>query len=413
MAAKRNYCMELMSVCVQMGWYGGRTVPVLLEDVPGEGKTQGVEIAGRILGEYVLKHKLSKGWHVETTTLPQTAPEDIAGIPAQGDGCLERLPLKGIRKLIEAGFGIWFGDEATSCPQQVGAATMTLIQDGRAGDVVLPHAVGRVIACNPPTCAAAGREFSAPEINRVCRIPWELPLADFLDYLRGGPGLGAHIRFLPADWEKRFSPQANIIVASFLEKNPALRNTMRGPAPTTNESNQSQPWASSRQWENVSRLLAACFSLGEEPSSKLCHMVLEGCLGEGVAKAFMAYLREFDLAEPEAILAAAMKEGATPDSIRASIPDHIWARPDKLRLQLEAVAFAAQQERDDRPKRWTAAMDVLTPVLDTKPDNAMSAAKLLTDRKPAGVAVPEVALKLFKAREKAGMSRGSRTDGDA
>jgi len=410
MAAKfRNYCMELMSICVQLGWYGGRTMPVLLVDVPGEGKTQGVEVMGAILGKEAIRRKLTKKFHVATTTLPQTAPEDIAGIPAHNKelNCLERMPLKDIRDLIDAAYGIWFGDEASSCPQQVGAATMTLVQDGRAGDATLPNTVGRIIAANPVWCAAAGRDWAAPEINRVCEIQWELPLADWLDFERGGPGMGAHVRFLEPDWEQRFRPVAATIVTAFVAENAALSNTMKGHQPTTTEANCHKPWASKRQWSNVIRLLAACLSLGEEPSSKLCMMALEGCLGEGVAKAFMAYLREFDLAEPEDVLAAAMREGATPESIRASIPNHIWARPDKLRLQLDSVAIAAQQEREDRPARWTGAMRVLEPVLEEKPDNAMSAAKLLTDRKPPGVAVPDVAIKLFKAREKSGLSRGS------
>jgi hypothetical protein len=408
-AKKRNYEMELLSLGPQMGWYGGRTVPMLLEAVPGCGKTRAVEILGAALAAHLKKEGISKTFYTATFVLPQTMPESLEGIPSPNMDlmALERLPLKDIRLLVEAKYGIWFGDEATSCPQQTGAATMTLIQDGRAGDTTLPHEVGRVIACNPPDCAAAGRDFSPPEINRVCKIKWKLPMSDFLDYMRGGPGLGAHVRYLSPTWEEDHRANANVIVASFLEKHHKLINTMESGGTTA--ANASEPWASQRQWENVSRLLAAIFSLGEEPSSQLCYLALEGCLGEGTAKAFMAYLREFDLPEPGDIVKAAMKEGATPQSIAASIPQHVWARPDKLRLCLESVAVYVQQAPDaKRPDYWTAAFKVIEPVLDVKPDNAMSAAKLLTDRKPAGVQVPAVALKLFKAREKAGMSRGSR-----
>lgn len=409
--ANRNHNMELLSICLQMGWYGGRTMPVLLEGVPGTAKTQVIKQLGREFADYLAKNEVSDTFYTETVVIPQTMPETIEGIPSPDleSHSLVRLPLSGIRKLKQAGYGIWAGDEVTSGSQQTGAACMTLVQDGKAGDEVLPHTVGRVMMCNPEWCAAAGRELAPPEINRVCRIEWKLPNEDFLDFLAGGPGLMTHVRYLPQDWEDLGMNRARTLVRAYLKTNPKVINTME--SGETTEAQASKPWASQRQWWNVTRLLAAIFALGEEPSSELAYLAVCGTVGEGVADQFVGWLREMDLPDPEKILSEAMKdkEGETRDDkiarIRKEIPDSVWRRADKLRLCLDSVAIAAQQDREDRADRWQAAWLVVEPVLDKKPDNAMSASQLLAERKPAGASIPEVAVKLWKAREKAGLMR--------
>lgn len=406
----RNLAVEAMSICMQTGWYGGRNIPVGLEAVPGCGKTQITEQVAEKLGAVAIERGLCENFAFSLFVGPQTMPESIEGIPApdMDAKALSRLPLIGVRKLIDAGYGVCAFDELTSTLQATGAAMMTAIQDGRYGDVVMPHTVARVCMWNPPTCAAAGRDFSAPEINRICRIEWQLPLGDFLDHLAGGEGAVAHIRVLDEDWEEKGTPRAATLVRAYLQTNQAAANTMQ--SGKTTEAQASMPWASQRSWANVVRLLAAVISLGEEPNSDLAYILVKGMIGEGEADSFIGFLREMDLPDPEDILAEALKDvkGETDEErikrIGAAIPKAVWDRPDKMRICLDSVAIAAQQtDHPEWTERWNAAWRALEPVLDSKPDHALSATRILIRNKPPEASAPDAAMKAWYARQEAGL----------
>lgn len=415
MSEKRNIAAEALSICMQTGWYGGKNIPVLLEAVPGCGKTSVVQQMADILAKHLQAQKVSDTFSTEVFVLPQTMPEDISGVPSPDleARSLERLPLGGIRRLINAQYGVAFFDEITSSSQQTGAACMTLIQDGAAGDVKMPDTIARVAACNPPSCAAAGREFTAPEINRMVRIEWKLTNDDFFSFLAGGQGAAAHVRFLPPDWEKTGGPRARTLVRAFLSRDPKLINTMESNVTTAAQA--SQPWASQRAWFNVVRLLSAVFALGEEPNSELAYVLVKGMVGDGIVDQFIGWLREMDLPDPEDILKVAMnpkKNESDEDHaerILKSIPKPVMERPDKLRICLEAVAIAAnQKDHSDYVDRWTAAWRVIDPILEKKPDNALQAAKILSMNMPAGAKIPATTTKLFEVL-KAMQLTGART----
>jgi len=405
---RRNYPMMLLSIGMQMSWYGGKRIPMLLEAPPGCGKTRAVNIIGALFDEHMKKTGLAEAYCTETFVLPQTMPESIEGIPSPRDDikALIRYPLIGIRNLHQAKFGTFFGDEITSAPQQTGASVMTLIQDGIAGDTRLSETIAMVLACNPSDCAAAGRDLSPPEINRMCRIVWSLPLDDFLDFMEGGLGLGNHVLYLKPDWEKKWSAVARTLVVNFLKQNPKLQNQLSVSAHELKitEAAASEPWASERQWFNCMRMIAAILSTGEATNSKLIMLAVEGMLGEGVSKAFMAFLRDYNLPDPEMVIAEALKKNGKPLSM---IPKEVMDRPDQLRLCLDSIAIAAQRaEEEDRAKRWEVVFDhVVHPIIEKKPDIAMSAARILAKDKPPGAKMPAAAADLFLARQKAGMAR--------
>lgn len=405
--AERNIAAEALSVCMQTGFYGGRNIPVLLSAVPGCGKTSVVKQMAARIAENLKVLGVTDTFAVETFVLPQTMPETIEGVPSPDLDlkALERLPLIGIRNLVDSGFGVAFLDEITSSSQQTGAACMTLIQDGVAGDTRLPHTIARVAACNPSWCAAAGREFTAPEINRMVLIDWELKRSDFIDYLRGGEGAVAHIRMLSPDWERRGIARARTLVSAYLDRNPNDCNTMQ--SKLTDKRSASQPWASERSWENVMRLLAAVFSLGEEPASDLAYILIKGSVGEGIADKFIGWLREQDLPDPEVIIQLAMSAPAEKleQVLEENISKSVRERPDKFRLCLESIAIAAQDR--DHPQyreRWEAAWAIVTPVLSTKPDNALAAAKLLSRPIPKGAPIPSGAVALMTVLRETGLA---------
>lgn len=413
MSKHRNINVELLSICLQMGWHGGKTIPVLLEGVPGTAKTQVVKQIGAQLLPALQAQGLSDVYEVQTFVLPQTMPETIEGIPSPNleRMALERLPLIGIRKLMEAKYGIWFGDEITSATQQTGAATMTLVQDGQAGDEVLPDTVGRVMCCNPPECAAAGRDFTPPEINRVLRLDWKLPHEDFIDFLKGGPGLMSHVRILPANWEEENIAHARTLVSAYLERNLGNINMLDSNQVTTEQA--SKPWASQRQWWNLTRILAAVFSLGETAASDLAYVAAQGTVSDGIADHFMGFLREMDLPNPEDVIKAAFKVQANSKlneeqrvkAYAAILPKSVADRPDKLRIALESVAIAAQsKDREDYVERWQVAWEIFGPWLEKKPDNVLSAARILGDRKPQGAAYPSQLRQVLETLRVSGLS---------
>lgn len=409
--SERNIAAEALSICMQTGFYGGRNIPVLLSAVPGCGKTSVVKQMAARIAENLKTLGVTDKFAVETFVLPQTMPETIEGVPSPDleRGALERLPLIGIRNLVDAQYGVAFLDEITSSSQQTGAACMTLIQDGVAGDTYLPPTIARVAACNPSWCAAAGREFTAPEINRMVLIEWELTATDFIDYLRGGPGAVSHIRMLSPDWEQRGTSRARTLVAAYLDRNRMDINTMA--TKVTDKRSASKPWASQRAWENVQRLLAAVFSLGEEPTSDLAYVLIKGMVGEGIAEKFIGWLREQDLPDPEDILKVAMQSFKDREehlkNVSDAIPESVRQRPDKLRLCLESVAIAAQEKTHAdavRVARWNAAWYVLETTLVSKPDNALTAARILALPMPKGAKLPDCAVSLFELINRTGIS---------
>ncbi len=365
--------MRLLSLLVQTGLHKkqndqtgkieqGRNIPAMLVGFPGIGKTQLV----LKLGEQMAK-ATNKPYPVEVFTCPQRMPEEIGGIPVADIEAKEVhcLPMSIGKKLLQTGQGIFFFDEYSSADQAMGGACMTAIQDGRMGDMVLPHSVARVAAMNPPECAANGRGLTAPEANRFCFIPWTLTFGDWANYMMGGPGTLSNAVVLPENWETDNAIMANSLVVSYLKRNQErfnVENTM----PKAHDANR--PWASPRSWENATRILAACASVKERADSDLAYLGLKGVLGEGDADAFLTWFRDMDLPDPEELLAMSTKKA------QAQLP----TRPDKLQVALESLANAACRDNPKITKRWEKAWAIIHPVLEKTPDNALYAAKTLS-----------------------------------
>jgi hypothetical protein len=360
--------MKLVSICAQMGLHKHvvngkekqRNVPFMLVGLPGIGKTQIIQGLGDNLA-----NQLGRAFPVEVFTAPQRMPEEVGGIPVPfyEQEEVKCLPMRIGKTLLKAGAGIIAVDEYSSANQAMGGACMTMIQDGRLGDLQLPSSVARGAMMNPPECAANGRSLTAPESNRFCWIDWNIRLNDWIDYMQGGKGTLATGIILPAKWEQDFGMKMSGLVISFLQRNQELFDVSKT-MPKAHDCNK--PWASPRSWENTSRLLAACESVGERPDSDLAYLATKGCLGEGPADAFMGWFRDMDLPDPEELL-------KDPKRAQKLLPD----RPDKLQVALESVATAAIQDHKNITKRWETAWKVLGPTLQNQPDNSLYAAKIL------------------------------------
>ncbi len=390
--------MKLLSILCQTGLHKtknregklvqGRNVPTMLVGLPGIGKTQ---IAIK-LGEQLAK-ATGKPFPVEVFVCPQRMPEEIGGIPVAMPEEKEIwcLPMRIGKQLLKAKQGILFFDEYSSANQAMGGACMTAIQDGRLGDLVMPHSVARIAAMNPPECAANGRMLTAPESNRFCWINWKLELNDWIDYLQGGEGSLTGGVVLPATWELDYGMQAKGTIISYLRKNQA-RFDVDKTMPKAHDA--SKPWASPRSWENAARLLAACKSVGERPDSDLAYLALEGTLGADAAP-FLTWFRDMDLPDPEELL-------ANPKQAHKIMPK----RADKVQVALESVATAAILDKPDIVKRWENAWIIIGPQLLSAPDNALYAAKILASavQKVPDAKIPDEAKKVKELLERIGIT---------
>jgi hypothetical protein len=77
---------------------------------------------------------------------------------------------------------------------------------------------------------------------------------------------------------------------------------------------------------------------------------------------------------------------------------------DRAIACLESVAAAAIEDRPNKAKRWEAAWEILTPVIQTHQDRAMSAGALLASRMPPGAQFPAIAATILKIRRDMGVS---------
>lgn len=399
----RNYNAELVSIAAQMGWEGGRAQPILLVGVPGTGKTQFIDGLAHEL-ENILRHSKkiddTDSFEYETYAIPQLGPDSLEGmgVPNKEHTVLNYLPRAALKAVNDAKFGLIFGDELSSGSAETGASFMAFSQDGRAGDLKVHNRVARIFAMNPPECAAKGRRLSPPEANRFLFIPnWHIPKDDFVDWLRGGKGVLAHVRTLPVGWEAQHGSRTRNLLASFIDIHPQYMNELDNvnnntysqvnPQQPLTAQQASNPWTSQRSLTNGFRLMAACLSVGEEITSKLCQLALEGTVGQRISDDFFNWVKALDLPDPEALMTAGG------EAAQSLLPQ----RSDRRKLALEQVAGAAIRTQGfpgidaedsaailaERIRRWNIGWDIVGPVLHDRRDDAYSAARILITNMPS------------------------------
>lgn len=373
-------CTDMLSIAIQAN------VSTLLVGAPGVGKTAILQQIVREIGR--LRNK--GDFPLVITNAAQAMPEELGGaqVPNHETRTMDSYAMGQIKALIKAGVGVHFIDEYGSCGPQMRAACLSVFEGRLYGDTVLPN-VAVVAAMNPPSVATNGSEMTLPESNRPFWLPWEVDNAAYFDYLLGGPGAVANVRLLPDDWEEHL-PKARSLVAMYLKRNPNAVHCEPPPEKATG------PWPSRRSWVNAARMFAATRACGFELASDQVHAAVRGFIGQAHADEFFRWVKDMDLPDPEALLAAP-KTGAK------LVPE----KHDRAIACLESVAAAAIEDRPNKVKRWEAAWEILTPVIETHQDRAMSAGAILASRMPAGAQFPAVAAKILKARRDMGISKAA------
>ena len=309
---------DALALAVQVG------IPTLLWGAPGIGKTS---VCKQLAEQFQ--------WPYEVVIASIREPSDFAGLPIIHDGAMSLVPPAWARRLAEAGHGLLFLDEITSCTGALQSALLRVVLERCVGDLQLPPAVRILAAANPVEQAAGGWNLTPPLANRFCHIEWPVDSARWVEGMLNG-WQPQSLLLLPEDWTMHI-PAARALLASFIKHKSDILLSV-----PSEEERAEKGWPSPRSWEVASSLLAAVRASGA--TDEVESILLTGCVGEGAAREFLVWQNEMDLPDPEFVL-------ANPEKFK------LPKRGDKTFAILTSVVAAACGNLTSQ--RWIAAWDVL------------------------------------------------------
>lgn len=282
---------------------------------PGIGKTAILEQVAKSLGISLFNLILS-----------QSDPSDLGGIPVPvpgpgGSGSVVRFPIGPIAQACARG-GILFLDEYSQANALLQGASLTLINERRAGDFQLHPDTVIVLASNPTEESAGGQEITPPALNRMTHVYVSPHLDEVQGYLsKLGEGTDPTLHALALDYSATLGASPNLLQAS-----PPAGVTASG-----------KPWASPRAIVRALKVCASIQAMGENPEGELFASALEGNLGRDVAASWLAIRRN-----------------------RAKLPsvDEICADPEKCKVpadldaEIASLGVIAQVALRDANSAW-------------------------------------------------------------
>lgn len=175
--------------------------------------------------------------------------------------------------------GVLLLDELGDCGKAMQSAAYQVVLNKRAGPHEIPRGWYVAAAGNHQKHRAGAQPMSSALANRFAHMEIEADLECFRQY-----GV-----------KKNFSP----LVLGFLQFRPNFLHDMAGAS--------LKAFPTPRSWEKVSKIL------NTKPDSKQVLFLVSGCVGDGAAGEFAAFLRTLDLPELKEILA---------DPKKCRIPEH-------------------------------------------------------------------------------------------
>lgn len=316
-------------------------VPMFLWGAPGTGKTARAKsyARGRKLAlERVLLSRceaidLKPRMYTDGRVIVGEMPEidRLVQVAAQANGSIVAL---------------MFFDELNLATREVEGAALDKIDAPPPGVAVLA-------AGNPPARGQAARPLGGAAANRFCHMDvpadakaWaEAQINGWSD----GEGEAAFPMPSAASLAKAHA-RARTYVSAYIRSQP---NDLE--SPPDNPVDAGKAWPSTRTWENARNLHAVAMAMGLDPEDT--RALIAGCIGEGTAIKYLAYVQDADLPDPETLL-------SDPDSYAVD-PDRL----DRTIVALTAVAGAVAANPNEA--RWVAAWRVIGVV--AKADQAAAA----------------------------------------
>ena len=332
-------------------------VPVLLWGDPGTGKTETVE-----------RFAHRAGWRTEQVIASLHDPTDFGGLPVRSEeGVVFEPPAWAVRVAGHDGVSLVFFDEVNTAAPSVQNALMRVVLEGRVGDLDLGEGVRFCAAANPPEQNIGVWDLSAPLANRFAHLRWPVVVEEWkAGYLAGWPDAGPLVIPDGAP-DPQVLARHKAMQTAFVSARPELLCSVPDPA-----AGELGGWPSPRSWERAAYCSAICEQAGA--SAEVRALVAVSLLGEGAAAEYLAFERDLDLPDAEAVL--------DDPGVFAFLE-----RADQQQAALDAVvAFVAA---DSKRRRWKDAFKACAAAAEFGvADIAAVAAMKLVDIKPSGMMLP-------------------------
>lgn len=343
-------------------------IPVNLVGLSGVGKSERINNVGSAVG-----------LNVHPVYAATKQPEDFTGafVPTS-TGLIIECVLPQARKCIEKGAGVLFFDEISCARPAVQAALLSVVNERRVGDHVLPPKVRILLAMNPAEYAAGGHGLEPPMANRMGHKEYVNPTADeWSNWL-----LGRQQKELPdfTQGEKTVAqkfhdvwPMVQGLGASFAAANPGILHKQ----PTPDHPDSGNAWPSHRMWYWVMRATATIRCLSDDLAPpELEYEFAEALVGKGAAKAWRTYVKKMDLPNPADVLTNGWRIDThrldIAFAVLSSVTSFIRSRTDKkqqIGYATNAWRLFQQAIQDGRPDLVVnPAQDLLLAKLGNDPN---------------------------------------------
>jgi MoxR-like ATPase len=354
----------LQALICSPGIAGRRGLRPLFWGKPGVGKTALIESLASAMGAMLI-----------TIIASIREPADFLGLPMPDGkgGVIYAAPgwARAANAAAEKGqLVIVFIDEITTCAPAVQAALLRVVNEGWVGDIKLHNNVVFVAAANPPEIAAGGYDLSPPMANRWMHFEWNDPtaaewsegiLSNWADTLSVEKAVDTIARI-----DARIDvteAKAKGLTTGFLRANSQHLITL----PDMSDPDASRAWPSLRTWELLIKALAGAEALGL-PDTEV-DLIIEGCVGRGVAGELRQYQAEADLPDPGELL-----DAKNPNKVWKHNPE----RPDITAAVLNScAALVTPKTAKDRKERGDALWALIGGVVKDAGDLAVTAGKAI------------------------------------
>lgn len=272
-------------------------IPVKLESLPGAGKTSHINAL----------FEASNGY-LDTMVAVTRDPTDFGGIPVPGkaldDLFYDLRPERRWQHLTDAVsthslVGLHL-DELNTASRAVLAAALKVVDERRIGDYILPQQVRIIMSVNPAE-ANGGVDLTPAMANRTAHLPFEYPLARWVENMRSGVWDVPDPLVVPSEDELRVATQGYASMVADYAVSGMVGEFESYPQDMAERSNA---WPSRRTWTMGARAMGASDVMGMRPTVR--DKCLESLVGKKAADGFMDYRESLLAIDPQAVLADPM-----------------------------------------------------------------------------------------------------------